>query len=173
MLATAKNHEQRHLARRLKRFGNFRWSPYHGLLMGIVEDRQAFLEHLRNQEERRPGYLYPLARLVPLDHTFPFTMDTLVPRLKAEVQAYADRIGNGSFYVRVERRGHKAEVQSRAIEEALAGEIFKSSAQPGSRPRVAFDDPDFIVVVEIVADECGVGLIPKVLREQNPFVKVG
>ena len=172
VLATARNHEQRHLARRLKHFGDFHWSPYHGVLLGRVEDHQAFFEQLRRREETESGFLFPLARLVPLDRTFRFTADTLIPLLQTELQEYAGRIGNGSFHVRVERRGHKGDIHGRVIEEALAGAIIESSAQEGYTPHVNFDNPDFVVVIEIVGEECGIGLITKALRAQYPFVKV-
>jgi tRNA(Ser,Leu) C12 N-acetylase TAN1 len=172
VLATAKNHEQGQLARRFKRFGDFSWSPYHGVLIGRVEDHQAFFEQLRRRGETESAYLFPLARLIPLDRTFAFTLDTLIPQLLGEAQGYADRIGNGSFHVRVERRGHKDEVHGRAIEEALAGAIIESLAQRGCTPHVDFHDPDFIIAVEIVGDECGVGVISKPLRERYPFIKV-
>lgn len=172
VLATAKNHEQGHLARRLKRFGDFRWSPYAGLLIGRVEDHQAFFEQLRRCEEIEPGFLLPLARLVPLDRTFFFTADTLIPLLKAEMPGYANLIGNGSFHVRVERRGHKDEIHPRSIEEALAGAVIESLAQRGCVPHVDFHDPDFIIAVEIVGDECGIGLITRLLRRQYPFIKM-
>ena len=120
VLATAKNLEHRHLARRLKRLSDFRWAPYLGLLIGQVEDQQVFFDQLRRCEEEKPGFLFPLAGLVPLDRTFILMTNTLVPLLKAEVLGFADRIGSGSFYVRVERRGRKDEIHSRSIEQKLA-----------------------------------------------------
>jgi len=172
VLATAKNHEQVHLARRLKRFGDFRWAPYLGLLIGRVEDHQAFFEQLRRGEENKPGFLFPLARIVPLDHTFIFTTDTLVPLLKTEVLTHADQIGSGSFHIRVERRGHKDEIHSRQIEQALADALIESLSGRGHAPHVDFHDPDVIIAIEIVGDECGVGFITKALRERCPFIKV-
>ena len=172
VLATAKNHEQGHLARRLKRFGDFRWSPYHGLLLGRVEDHQAFFEQLRRREETESGFLFPLARLIPIDQTFLFTSDTLIPLLRSEACGYADWIGSGSFHVRVERRGHKDDIHSRVIEEALAESIIELLAQRSCTPHVDFRDPDFIIAVELVGDECGIGLISRSLREQYPFIKV-
>lgn len=172
VLATAKNLEQRHLARRLKRFGDFRWAPYLGLLIGRVQDHQAFFDQLLRCEENEPGFLFPLARLVPLDQTFIFTTDTLVSMLKSEVLGYADQIGSGSFYVRVERRGHKDEIHSRQIEQALADALIESLSKRGHTPHVEYHDPDAIIAIEIVGNECGVGLITKSLRERYPFVKV-
>lgn len=172
VLATAKNLEQRHLARRLKRFGDFRWTPYLGLLIGRVEDHQAFFDQLRRCEENEPGFLFPLARIVPLDRTFIFTTDTLVPLLKSKMLGYADQIGSGSFHVRVERRGHKNEIHSRQIEQAVAGALIESLSKRGHTPHVDFHDPDIIIAIEIVGDECGIGFITKLLRERYPFVKV-
>jgi tRNA(Ser,Leu) C12 N-acetylase TAN1 len=172
VLATAKNHEQGRLARRLKQLGDFCWSPYPGLLIGRVTDHQAFLEQLRWREEGEPEYLFPLARLLPLDRTFRFTTEALLSLLKADAQEYARRIGNGSFYVRAERRGHKEDLHCREIERALTEIVLESSERRGCAPHVTFHDPDFIVAVEIVGDECGVGLITKSMRERFPFVKV-
>jgi tRNA(Ser,Leu) C12 N-acetylase TAN1 len=172
VLATAKNHEQGRLAKRLKRLGDFSWSPYPGLLIGRVADHQAFLEQLRRREEGAPDYLFPLARLLPLDRTFRFTTETLLSLLKADAQEYARRIGDGSFYVRAERRGHKEELHCREIEQALTEIVLESSGRRGCAPHVMFHNPDFIVAVEIVGDECGVGLITKSVRERYPFVKV-
>lgn len=172
VLATAKNLEQRHLARRLKRFGDFRWTPYLGLLIGRVEDHQAFFDQLCRCEENEPGFLFPLARIVPLDRTFIFTTDTLVPLLKSEVLGYADQIGSGSFHVRVERRGHRDEIHSRQIEQAVAEALIESLSKRGHTPHVDFHDPDVIITIEIVGDECGIGFITKLLRERYPFVKV-
>jgi tRNA(Ser,Leu) C12 N-acetylase TAN1 len=172
VLATAKDHEQRLLIRRLKRFGDFRWTPYLGVLIGRVEDHQAFLEQLRRGEEHEPGFLFPLARVVPLDRTFRFTPDALFPLLKAEALSYAGQIGNGSFYVRVERRGHRGDVQGRRIEQEVAAAVIELLTQRGCMARVDFDDPDVIIAIEIVGDECGIGMITKSLRERYPFVKL-
>jgi tRNA(Ser,Leu) C12 N-acetylase TAN1 len=172
VLATARNHEHGHLARRLKRFGDFRWAPYLGVLIGRVEDHEAFFDQLRLAGEVKPGFLLPLARLVPLDRTFVFATDTLIPLLKAELLTSADQIGSGSFYVRIERRGHKGEIHSRQIEQEVAHALVASLEERGCTPHVDFHDPDVIIAIEIIGDECGVGFITKSLRERYPFVKV-
>jgi tRNA(Ser,Leu) C12 N-acetylase TAN1 len=172
VLATARNHEHGRLARRLKRFGDFRWAPYLGVLLGRVEDHEAFFDQLRLAGEVKPGFLLPLARLVPLERTFVFTTDTLIPLLKAELLTSAEEIGSRSFYVRIERRGHKGEIHSREIEQKLAHALIASLEECGCTPHVDFHDPDVIIAIEIIGDECGVGFITKSLRERYPFVKV-
>ncbi len=55
VLATATEKEQRHLARRLRRFGDFRWTRFRGVLVRCVEDQPAFFEQLW-RELPRSGY---------------------------------------------------------------------------------------------------------------------
>ena len=110
--------------------------------------------------------------MVPLDKTLTIDVASLVPMLKAEVLGYADRIGSGAFYVRVERRGHKGEIHSQQLEQELAHALVELLTQKGHTPRVDFQNPDVIIAIEIVGDECGIGIITKSLRERYPFVKV-
>ena len=119
VVVTAKDHEQRHLARCVKRLGDFRWTPFLGLLVGRVEDHEAFCEQLLRSEEERPGFLRPLARLIPTDRTFVFQVEHLPSLLERAVLAYADRIDSGSFYVRIERRGHAGDIHSQPLEQQL------------------------------------------------------
>ncbi|MEK7237015.1 MAG: THUMP domain-containing protein [Nitrospirota bacterium] len=172
VVVTAKDHEQRHLARCVKRLGDFWWTPFLGLLVGRVEDHEAFCEQLRRSEEERPGFLRPLARLIPIDRTFAFQVEHLSALLEQAVLAYADRIDSGSFYVRIERRGHAGDIHSQPLEQGLDRTLLAHLREQGATPLIDFKDPDAIVAVELIGDECGVGLIARTMRERFPFVKV-
>ena len=172
VVVTAKDHEQRHLARCVKRLGDFWWTPFHGLLVGRVEDHEAFCEQLRRSEEERPGFLRPLARLIPIDRTFTFQVEYLPAQLERAVLAFADRIDSGSFYVRIERRGHAGAIHSQPLEQELDRTLLVHLREQGAAPLIDFKDPDAIVAVELIGDECGVGLITRTMRERFPFVKV-
>jgi tRNA(Ser,Leu) C12 N-acetylase TAN1 len=172
VVVTAKDHEQRHLARLVKRLGNFWWTPFLGLLVGRVEDHEAFCEQLRRREEEWLGFLRPLASLIPIDRTFTFQVEQLPAQLEQAVLAYADRIDSGSFYVRIERRGHAGDIHSQPLEQELGRTLLAHLREQGAAPRIDFKDPDAIVAVELIGDECGVGLITRTMRERFPFVKV-
>jgi tRNA(Ser,Leu) C12 N-acetylase TAN1 len=172
VVVTAKDHEQRHLARLVKRLGDFWWTPFLGLLVGRVEDHEAFCEQLRCSEEQRPGFLRPLARLIPIDRTFTFQVEHLKAELERAVLACADRIDSGSFYVRIERRGHAGDIHSQPMEQELGRTLLAHLREQGAAPRIDFKDPDVILTVELIGDECGVGLITRTMRERFPFVKV-
>ncbi len=172
VVVTAKDHEQRHLARLVKRLGGFWWTPFLGLLVGRVADHEAFCEQLRRSEEQRPGCLRPLSRLIPIDRTFTFQVEHLPAQLEQAVLAYADRIDDGSFYVRIERRGHAGDIHSQPLERELGRMLMETLKERGAEPHVDFKDPDAIVAVELIGDECGIGLITRAMRQRFPFVKV-
>jgi tRNA(Ser,Leu) C12 N-acetylase TAN1 len=156
----------------VKRLGDFWWTPFLGLLVGRVEDHEAFCEQLRRSEEERPGFLRPLARLIPIDRTFTFQVEHLPAQLEQAVLAYADRIDSGSFYVRIERRGHAGDIHSQPLEQELGRTLLAHLREQGAASLIDFKDPDAIVAVELIGDECGVGLITRTMRERFPFVKV-
>jgi tRNA(Ser,Leu) C12 N-acetylase TAN1 len=172
VVVTAKDHEQRHLAKLVKRLGDFWWTPFIGLLVGRVEDHEAFCEQLRRNEGERPGFLRPLARLIPIDRTFSFQVENLPAQLDRAVLAYADRIDSGSFYVRIERRGHAGDIHSQPLEQELGHTLLAHLREQGAAPLIDFKDPGAIVAVELIGDECGVGLITRTMRERFPFMKM-
>lgn len=172
VLATAKEREQRHLAKLLRRFGDFRWTQFLGVLVGQVADHEAFFAQLVRHEEDEPGFLRPLARLVPIERTFAFTAETLPSVLKEAVLGYAERIGSGSFYVRIERRGLAGAIHSQQLEQDLDRVLCDALRAGGAAPSVAFKDPDFIIAVETIGKEGGIGLLPRSLRARYPFVRV-
>lgn len=172
VLATAKDGEQRQLARMLKRFGDFHWARFLGVLVGRVEDHETFLTQLARCEETKPGFLRPLARLVPIERMFSFTMENLAAQLAEAVKTFTDRMGSGSFCVRVERRGHVGELHSQLMEREVGKLVLEALATKGLAATIVFKNPDAIIAVEIVGDECGVGLLPRALRDRFPFIKV-
>jgi len=56
---TAKDHEQRHLARCVKRPGDFWWTPFLGLLVGRVEDHEASASSYAVAKRSGPGFSAP------------------------------------------------------------------------------------------------------------------
>lgn len=172
VLATAREREHRHLAKRLKPFGDFWWTAFLGVLIGRVEDHEAFFEQWCRQEETDPGFLEPLAKLVPIDRTFDFTVETFVDQLKAAVLPYIEWIGSGSFYVRLERRGHRGDIHSPEVERLLDEVLREALEAKGKEPTISFKDPDLIVAVKTIGEMCGVGAIPRTLRIRYPFVRV-
>ena len=167
-----RNLETRAMARQLKRFGDFQWTKFLGVLVGRVQDHKAFFRQLVLWDEDQPEVLEPLARVVPIEHTFEFTVETFSDQLQEMVLHYVDYIDSGSFYVRLERRGHAGEIHSPTVEQDMDHVLQQHCMDNGWNPKVDFKDPDLIIVVETIENVCGVGPITRALRMKYPFIRV-
>lgn len=58
------------------------------------------------------------------------------------------------------------------MEQELDRTLMKHVQKAGAAPRIGFKNPDAVVAVELIGDECGIGLITRAMRERFPFVKV-
>ena len=172
VLATAKDGRQRELARCLTRLGDFRWSHFPGLLLGRVEDQEAFFTQLMRCAEAQPGFLSPVARIIPITRTVRFTTENLLYQLKEEVLGWASRIESRTFHVVCQRRGHAGSIHGQDLQHALDDTLIQYLRASGLQPRLEFSDPDVVIAVELIDDVCGLGLIPKALRVRFPFVRI-
>jgi len=149
--------------------GQFRTTPYRGVLIGRIDDAPAFLEGLRAAREAREAWAELLARAIPLERTFGFRPETLSAQLQEAVSQFAETL-SGSFHVRLERRGLAGRVATREIEHAVADRLYELALQRGVTLRTDFTDPDFLVAAETVGNACGVALIRRETRMRYPFV---
>lgn len=137
-----------------------------------MEDHEAFFTQLLRCEEAEPGFLDPLARIVPIARTFVFRPETLLSQLQEAVLPWCPAIDGGAFYVRCERRGHAGVIHGHEIELALDAALQDALLAQGHGSRIDFKDPDAVVAVELIDELCGVGLITKALRARFPFVRI-
>lgn len=172
VLATAKDREQHRLAKRLRRFGDFHWTAFRGLLAGRVEDHEAFFAQLMRCEEAQPGFLDPVARIIPVTRTFVFRPETLVSQLEEAIRPWAADIDGHAFHVRCERRGHAGLLHGHEVERALHDGLQDWLRAQGHQPHVDFTDPVYVIAVELVGDVCGIGLITKNWRARFPFIRI-
>lgn len=164
-------HFRRDVLGALARFGRFRATPFRDVCVGRVQDRIAFLEGLRQARSGGAPWAQRVGRVIPVDAVFWFTPATFVDRLKDAVTPLAQRIGGGSFCVRVERRGFVGEIDTQAVERAVGEHIHALAAAQGTTLHTAFDDPDVVLAAETLGNECGVALLPRALRQTYPFVR--
>jgi tRNA(Ser,Leu) C12 N-acetylase TAN1 len=151
---------------RLKRAG------YAEVMVGRVDDVDACLAAIAARAAADAVFADEiLARVIPVSRTFALAAE-IEAQLAAEVTALAETVGEQSFHVRVERRGHKRILQSDTLERRLGTALVESIRGRGAAPRVTFDDPDLIVAVELIGDYGGLGLVPRALRGQYRFVRL-
>jgi tRNA(Ser,Leu) C12 N-acetylase TAN1 len=173
VLATAFMRKERFLLRSLRELGDFRGSGFRDVIIGSVESREAFFESIERLRREHPGRLRHLSQIVPVDKTFRFEVADFTDKLKEALAPYSETLENGSsFFIRVKRRGHKGELSSLDIEQKMSAFIIDRMEKTGRHAQVHFEDPDKILVVEIIGNRAGIGLIPRTLKRRYPFIRV-
>jgi tRNA(Ser,Leu) C12 N-acetylase TAN1 len=72
--------------------------------------------------------------------------------------------------VRVHRRGRKRALVSPEKERALADALLAAIQETGNPARVAFDDPDAIVLIETIGGRAGIALLTRDDYRQHPLL---
>lgn len=158
--------------RELRFFGRFHSTGFRDALAGYVEDRPRFFEELLSARGVRDPLWRYVRRIVPIDETFSFTLETFREILGRVIEGMAPRVPPGAFYVRLERRGHKGEIPTPDIEREMDARIIAVHERMGYASRVDFADPVCAVAVETFGDVGGVGLVLRDESEKFPFVRV-
>jgi tRNA(Ser,Leu) C12 N-acetylase TAN1 len=173
VLATAFMRKERSLLRFLRAFGDFKGSGFRDVIIGAVEDRDAFLETMEGLRKEYPERVRHLSQIVPIERTFQFVVTDFRQMLKEALAPFLEELESGCrFYVRVKRRGHKGELSSLEIEKEMSTFIVDALEKAGKKARIKFEDPDKFIIIETIGNRAGVGLITREVREQYPFIRV-
>ena len=172
VLATALEGRRDALLIALRRLGRFRRGGYRNVVVGLVEDHAAFLRGVRDALTSDPLLPTALARVVPIEATVRFDATNAVDTVAAAAERFVDRLAGGTFFVRLERRGLKGRVHTPTFERDLADRVWRAMESRGHTPRVHFQDADAVLVVEMIGDDAGIGVLPRALRQEFPFVKI-
>ena len=172
VVVTSHMNQGRRLLRELEPLGEFHLSGFREVIIGQVPDVGGFLEILKDYWERKPFFPHLLSTVVPLRMVFPFILENLMPRLKEEALALGPEIGDAPFYARMKRRGHKGELSSLEVEQALDEFLKEELTARGQRCHIDFNQAEVILVVETIHNQCGLGLVTREMKERYPFIKV-
>jgi len=172
LVVTAREGTQPELVRALAPLVRLRRSGFRNVLVGRVDDVEAFLAAVAAQRECQPFLDNWLARVLPLERTFPVDVPSLPEVLQREAEAVLDRLAGKSFHVRVERRGHKGVIHTHATEKALGTWVYEALQARGATPVVDFEDPEVVLAIELVGDVGGLGLVTRELSRRYPFVRI-
>lgn len=155
----------------LARFGQFRGTSFRDVCVGRVDDVDAFLDAVRDATAEGRPWTGLLARVVPAETVLTFAPEALAALLAEAVEPLVERMTDGSFCVRLERRGLAGKVASTEVERALADRVYDLAAARGVRLRTDLEDPDFLIAAETLGEQCGLALLPRAMRERWPFVQ--
>jgi len=172
VLATSPEGRRDALLIALRRLGKFRRGGYRNVVVGEVADHAAFLVAVRAALATDPLLPTALAKVVPIEATVRIDPTSAADTLAAAAEPFLARLANGSFFVRLERRGLKGRLHTPTLERDLGDRIWRALESRGHTPRVDFGDPDAILVVETIGEEAGIAVIDRALRSAYPFVKI-
>jgi len=158
--------------RELRHMGEFRHTPFQGVFTGRVDDTAWFLDQIHQASEAGVRWTQGVARVIPVEHTFEFTPEGFEERLREAITPCVERMSEGTFYVRLERRGYKGKIISPEVERAMDAHIIVLGERQGKHFRVSFEDPDYIIAVETVTNICGVALFDREIRKRYPLIKI-
>lgn len=157
----------------LRRLGDFHDTAFHDVLAGLVAKQREFLDRLADAREARAPWAEDVKRVIPVERVFIFTPDDLVEQWSESLPGYLDRMPpRATCFVRLERRGLVGQLHSVAVERMVADRLFDLAETRGVRLGVSFNDPDYIVLAETMANQCGLALITRELRQRYPFIHV-
>jgi tRNA/tmRNA/rRNA uracil-C5-methylase (TrmA/RlmC/RlmD family)/tRNA(Ser,Leu) C12 N-acetylase TAN1 len=145
---------------------------FFNLLALRVEDPVRFLEDLERLAAGRPEAAGILSRVSPAREAFSFASAAEYRDRSARIaEAWAPRLADRAFYVRVRRRGLRARLSSLEEERRLAGVVLDALARAGRSARVRFDDPDAVLVVEILGTRAGMALWTREELARWPWIR--
>jgi tRNA(Ser,Leu) C12 N-acetylase TAN1 len=172
LLVTSRVGGQRRLRRVLKGVVELRPTGFRNVLVGRVQDVERVLTAVAELLERSPQLDQCLGKILPIERTCAVDPARFEQILAAEASAFADRLAGRSFHVRLERRGHKGEIDTHVAEQELGKHLVELLAARGEAGRITFDDPDVVLAVELVGNVLGLGLIPRAMHLRWPFVRI-
>src|SRR5262249_22098809 len=164
MLATSVEGARPVLLAGLRRHGRFRGGGYRNVAIGTVGDVPGFLAALRDDVARDPVLAGAVGRVLPIECTLRLDAGDPLSSIQAAVEALHPRLGGGSFFVRLERRGLHGSLHSTDVERLLGATLWRAMEAAGHAPRVTFADPDVVVAVETLGDRAGIALVTRDLR---------
>jgi tRNA(Ser,Leu) C12 N-acetylase TAN1 len=112
-----------------------------------------------------------IAHVSPAEQSFDFTTpEEFRAKARQVVRAFAPRLGNKTFHIRIHRRGWKSVLTSPDEERSLADAVIESTRQEGARANISFEDPEAVVLIDIVGTRAGVALWSRADRHEHPLL---
>lgn len=154
----------------LRRRGDFHGTSFRDVLVGHVQDVSALLDSLAAAQALGAPWAADLGRVIAVEQVFGFTPANLVQLWIDALPSFLDRMRDGTFYVRLERRGLIGQIHTAEVEPVVADRLFDLAEARGLRLGVCFADPDYILLAETLNTECGLALITREMRQRYAFV---
>jgi tRNA(Ser,Leu) C12 N-acetylase TAN1 len=170
-VVTARGERLPEARRALRALGRVEKTGFYNVLSMSVDDPQRFVERLDGLLAERPNLADAIASVFAAERCFDFANTAeFEARVRDAALAYAPQLAGKSFHVRVHRRGRKGELVSPDEERAIADALLAATREMGDPARVAFEDPDAIVLVETIGGRAGIALRTRDEYRRHPML---
>jgi len=143
----------------LHKLGEVDRSPYYNLLVMSADDPVKLLAAIEQATAESPALYDAISRVAPAMRTFEFhSPQEFRDNAGAILQEWAGRLAGRSFHARLHRRGRHADLPGPETEMMLDELVLMQTKAAGEPARIAFTDPDAVIVVDTVDERAGVSL---------------
>lgn len=158
--------------RLLARLGRVRRTQFFNVLTLTVGDQREFLEALAGELALAPALREGVGHVTPVTVTFAFeTVAHFETKVREAALALLPALAGKRFHVRLHRRGFKGRLDSQVEERQLADALLPALQERGTPAQVSFDDPDAILIVEIVGQRAGLAVWNREDFARYPFIQ--
>jgi tRNA(Ser,Leu) C12 N-acetylase TAN1 len=173
IVVTVKEHGYRQASDILRDFGTVSRTDFFNVMVMRVDDALQFVEDLHACLQSLPGVRASLARVMPVTEKFSYqSAEEFEACVRQQVELWLPRLAGKAFHVRMHRRGFKGRLSSQNEELFLDHHIIHSLQERNQDARINFDDPDFIIALETVAQHGGLSLWDREQRQRYPLLKL-
>jgi len=149
----------RRALRALQAIGPTERSSYHNVLIMKVDDPVAMLDAIERLTDERPALYDAIARVAPATRTFEFhSTESFIDAAKSIMLEWLSDLAGRSFHVRLHRRGSKLDLHRPEVERLCDDYIVAATTRAGAPARVAFTDPDAVIVIDTIDDRAGISI---------------
>jgi hypothetical protein len=173
VVVTVRDHQYTRSWNLLQAMGSVRRTAFHNVLVMSVVDLGGFLDTLGQRWAADPRLNACMSRVAPCMFTFDFSaIDVFDTNARALAARLASQLADGSFHVRLHRRGLKDELPSHAVERQISTAVLDALSAAGGTATISFDDPDAVIDVETVGRRAGLSIWTRGELQRYPFLRV-
>lgn len=143
------------------------------VLVMKIDNAELFLENVTQALAAQSRYEHVFQRIIPVSVCFEFQRPAdFEAKAVMAAEPWVTRLANGSFHVRMHRRGFKGHLSSEDQESFLDRVLMQKLAERGAETRIDFEDPDFIIDIQTVGQRAGLGIWTREQALRYPFLKL-
>jgi tRNA(Ser,Leu) C12 N-acetylase TAN1 len=136
-----------------------------------VDEPDRLLARIEELLAGQPRAAASIAHVFPAEKCFEFSSAAeFESKAREGALAWVPRLAGRSLHVRIHRRGGKGTLVSPEAERAIADGLLAAIQETGRPARVAFEDPDAIVLIETVGRRAGMALVTRDEHERHPLL---